>query len=204
MEKLTFVAATNNAGKLREMQALLQSAGCGCISLAQAGVDADAEETGATFAENARIKAKAVFALCGRPVIADDSGLCVDALDGGPGVHTARFAGEERDSEANIDKLLRCLKDVPLAGRTARFVSAVHAIVDDKTEYTAVGACEGYIGTERRGRGGFGYDPVFWQKGNRSMAEMPEERKNQVSHRARAIKKLAFKLRGITKYRRKT
>lgn len=201
MKGVTFVIATNNAGKLREMKEILRAVGCDCVSLTEAGIDTDVEETGTTFAQNAAIKAKAIYDICKRPVIADDSGLCVDALGGQPGVRTARYAGDGHDSEANIDKLLAALKGVPLPRRKARFVSAIHAIVDDDTEYTATGTCEGFVGTERRGRGGFGYDPVFWQAGNRSIAEIPPEKKNQVSHRARAIKKLAFKLRGITKYR---
>lgn len=201
MKPMTFIAATNNPGKLREIREILKTAGCECVSLKEAGIDIDVEETGSTFAENAYIKAKAIYDLRKQPVLADDSGLCVDYLGGEPGVRTARYAGPQHDNEANIDKLLKNLHGVPMQDRTARFVSAVHAIVDDETEYTAVGTCEGYIGTERRGSGGFGYDPVFWQAGNRSIAEIPEEKKNQISHRARAIKKLAFKLRGITKYR---
>lgn len=201
MDNITFVAATNNPGKLREMREILAGAGCGCISLKEAGIDIDPDETGATFAENAYIKAKAIHDLCGRPVLADDSGLCVDYLDGAPGVHTARYAGDGHDNEANIDKLLSVLQGVPMQDRTARFVSAVCAILPDGARYTAQGYCEGAIGTERRGGGGFGYDPVFWLAGNRSIAEIPEEKKNQISHRARAIRKLAFKLRGIKRYR---
>ncbi len=201
MDKRVFVAATNNPGKLREIRDILQSSHCDCISLQEAGLAVDVEETGSTFAQNAYLKAKAVYALCGRPVIADDSGLCVDALGGAPGVRTARYAGETCDSDANIDKLLGALEGVPLEKRTARFVSAVCAILDNETCYITHGVCEGFIGPERRGKNGFGYDPVFWQMGNHSFGELSETRKNEISHRARAIRKLAFSLRGVRRIR---
>ncbi len=202
MKTITFVAATNNPGKLHEIREILKLVGCDCVSLAEAGLDISVEETGATFLQNAELKARAVYALCGRPVLADDSGLCVDALGGEPGVHTARYAGDDHDSEANIDKLLGNLRDVPPKARSARFISVVYAILADGTAVTGRGWCEGFIGPERRGSGGFGYDPVFWFRGNRSMAELSDNKKNEISHRARAIRKLAFKLRGIKRYRR--
>lgn len=194
-----FVIATNNPGKLAEIRDILSASGCGCVSLKEAGIDIDVDETGSTFAQNAYIKAKAIYDVCRKPVIADDSGLCVFCLNGEPGVRTARYAGESRDNEANIGKLLGSLEGVPLTERGARFVSAVCAVIDDKTEIMAQGWCEGYIGTERRGVGGFGYDPVFWLKGNHSFSEISEDRKNKISHRGRALRKLAFKLRGIRK-----
>jgi len=201
MSDKQFIVATNNRGKLDEIKNILQTVGYRCISLAQAKIDIEVEETGNTFAENARIKARAVYDVCRKPVIADDSGLCVDYLDGEPGVKTARYAGEDRDNEANIDKLLSELDGVPVEGRGARFVAAVCAITSDGREITAAGWCEGFIGTERRGNSGFGYDPVFWQHGNRSFAEIPDDKKNKISHRARALAKMAFKLRGISRIR---
>lgn len=201
MKPVTFLIATNNAGKLKEMRGILQTVGCGCISLKQAGIAIDIEETGATFAENARIKAQAVYDICKMPVIADDSGLCVDYLNGEPGVRTARYAGDGCDNDANINQLLNNLEGVPLFRRTARFVSAVCAILDGETQWLTFGWCEGIIGPERRGNSGFGYDPVFWLKGNRSFSELPEEKKNAISHRGRAIRKLAFRLRGIQRMR---
>lgn len=202
MEKLTFVAATNNAGKLREIRDILASIGADCISLKEAGIECDAEENGTTFAENAYIKAKAVFDLCGKPTIADDSGICVDALNGGPGVYTARYAGPECDSEKNIDKLLDALKEYDKKkGRGGRFVSAVCAVFPNGTVVRASGTVEGYIGFERVGSGGFGYDPIFMLPAEVGFAELTEERKNAISHRGRAIRKLAFKLRGIKRMR---
>ncbi len=202
MEKLTFVAATNNAGKLREIREILETVGADCVSLKEAGIVCDVEETGVTFAENAYIKAKAVFDLCGRPTIADDSGLCVDALDGGPGVYTARYAGDECDPEKNIDKLLDALSGIRnAADRRARFVSTICALLPDGQIVRAAGTVEGYIGFERLGNGGFGYDPIFRMPDDIGFAELSEQRKNNISHRGRAIRKLAFKLRGITKLR---
>lgn len=202
MEKLRFVAATNNPGKLREIREILASIGAECLSLKEAGIVCDAEETGKTFAQNAYIKAKAVFDLCGLPTIADDSGLCVDALDGGPGVYTARYAGPECDSEKNIDKLLGALDGLKeTSERRARFVSAVCALFPDGRTVRACGVVEGYIGFERLGGGGFGYDPIFRLPDDIGFAELTEERKNAISHRGRAIRKLAFKLRGIKRLR---
>lgn len=195
-----FVAATNNAGKLKEINTLLAAAGYGCISMAEAGLTLEPEETGGTFLENALIKAKAICAACGRPAIADDSGLCVEALGGRPGIFSARYAGGQQDSEANIDKLLAELKGLAPSRRRARFVSAVCAVFPNSDEVlSAHGWCEGFIGPERRGAGGFGYDPVFWQKGNHSFAELPEAKKNRISHRGRALRKLVFKLKGETR-----
>ncbi|MEA4912867.1 MAG: RdgB/HAM1 family non-canonical purine NTP pyrophosphatase [Oscillospiraceae bacterium] len=202
MKKTTFIAATNNAHKLAEMRAILANAGFGCMSLAQAGIDVDPEESGATVEENSYIKAKAVFdAAGGRPVLADDTGRFVDALDGAPGVHTARYAGGH-DYAAGVDKLLAALADRKTAqARTARFVSAATAILPDGSAVRADGVLEGYIGFERRGEGGFGYDPVFMLRGNHSLAQLSEAGKNAVSHRGRSVRKLVFKLRNIKKMR---
>jgi XTP/dITP diphosphohydrolase len=193
-----FIAATNNAGKLEELRDILRGAGWGCLSLGEVGIDIEIEETGATFLENARIKARAVGRLSGMPVIADDSGLCVYALGGEPGLRSARYAGERGD-EANIDKLLGRLKGVPGRERGARFIAALCAVLPGGIEVTAMGWCDGFIGPFRRGTGGFGYDPVFWTRGNRSFAELPQAVKNGIGHRGRAARKLAFKLRGISR-----
>ncbi|MEA5050861.1 MAG: non-canonical purine NTP pyrophosphatase [Oscillospiraceae bacterium] len=200
MKELTFIAATNNPDKLREIRAILAGAGFGCLSLAEAGIDADPDENGATVEENSYIKAKAVFdAAGGRPVLADDTGLFVDALGGAPGVHTARYAGLH-DYAAGVDKLLAALSArTKKSERTARFVSAATAILSDGSVVRADGVLEGYIGFARTGGGGFGYDPVFMLRGDHSLAQLPEGRKNAVSHRGRSIRKLVFKLRGIHK-----
>ncbi|MDO4566785.1 MAG: RdgB/HAM1 family non-canonical purine NTP pyrophosphatase [Oscillospiraceae bacterium] len=198
-QKYDFIIATNNEHKLGEIRAVLSSVGCGARSLRESGIEADPEENGATFSRNARIKAEAVFKAAGGrfAVLADDSGLCVDFLGGRPGVHTARYAGEHGDSEKNMDKLLAELKDVPQNERSARFVSCVCALLPSGEELRATGFVEGYIGFEREGAGGFGYDPVFRLPNKVGIATLSDERKNAISHRGRALRKLAFKLRGI-------
>jgi len=203
MKEMTFVAATNNPGKLEEIRAGLRSVGCRCISLVEAGLVCDPEETGSTFRQNAFLKARSVYDLCRRPVIADDSGLQVDALDGAPGVITARYAGRDATDDENIDKLLEELNGVEYDRRNARFVSVICVILDDDTTLYARGICEGVIGGQRRGQGGFGYDPVFLLPGNWTVAELDAERKLQISHRGRAIRKMAFRLRGIHRIRLK-
>ncbi len=179
------VLATNNKNKLREVREILEPMGITVLSQQEAGVNVNPEENGTTFAANAEIKARAVFEEIKLPVIADDSGLCVDALDGAPGVYSARFAPEAE----LCDKLLSVMKDVPDAERTARFVTDI-AWIDENGELTICeGECAGKIGYEKRGTNGFGYDPVFMY-GEKSFAELSMEEKNAVSHRANALKKL--------------
>ena len=184
------VMATNNVNKLREAREILAPLGIELVSQKEAGAYTEPEENGVTFAENALIKARAVFAETGLPTIADDSGLCVDALDGRPGVYSARYApkGEE------CAKLLEEMKDIPEEKRTASF-QCVIAYVDADTSFTVSGACIGRIGFEQKGTNGFGYDPVF-MCGDKSMAEMTAEEKNEISHRAAALKGLYEKLKG--------
>ena len=187
------IAATNNAHKLEEIRRILQAAGHRVQSLAEAGIAADPEETGATFAENALIKAKAVCEASGRPAIADDSGLVADALNGAPGVHSARYAGEPCDDAANRKKLLREMRDVPQEKRTGRFVSAVALVLPNGAVLEAEGSCEGEIGFAERGEGGFGYDSLFYVQG-RSFAELSEQEKDACSHRGVALAAFAEKL----------
>ncbi|MBE6857259.1 MAG: RdgB/HAM1 family non-canonical purine NTP pyrophosphatase [Ruminococcus sp.] len=184
------VMATNNANKLREAREILAPLGIELISQKEAGAYIEPEENGTTFAENALIKARAVFAETGLPTIADDSGLCVDALDGRPGVYSARYApkGEE------CAKLLEEMKDIPDEKRGASF-QCVIAYVDADTVFTVSGATiGGKIGYEERGTNGFGYDPVF-MCGDRTLAEMSAEEKNKISHRAVALNGLYEKLK---------
>ena len=184
------VMATNNANKLREAREILAPLGIELISQKEAGANIEPEENGTTFAENALIKARAVFAETGLPTIADDSGLCVDALDGRPGVYSARYApkGEE------CAKLLEEMKDIPDEKRGASF-QCVIAYVDADTVFTVSGATiGGKIGYEERGTNGFGYDPVF-MCGDRTLAEMSAEEKNKISHRAVALNGLYEKLK---------
>lgn len=179
------VVASGNPNKIREFGELLGSR-FALVSMREAGVAQEIEENGATFEENALIKAHAVAALTGLATIADDSGLMVDALGGAPGVHSARYCGRHGDDEANNDLLLERLRDVP-PPRTARYVAAIALVRPGREDIVRRGACEGTILTERRGTGGFGYDPLFLCETGETFAEIAPERKNQISHRRRAL-----------------
>lgn len=192
---MKFVLASKNKGKLREMREILSALGCEVISEADAGVDVDVEETGTTFEENSALKATAVREASGLAAIADDSGLVVDALGGAPGVYSARFGGLGTD-EARTQLLLEKLADVPDDKRTARFVSVITCAMPDGTILTARGECEGVITREEKGANGFGYDPVFlYEPDGLTFAELSGERKNEISHRARAMARFAEKLK---------
>ena len=182
------IFATNNAHKAREMRMLLAGRYDVC-SLKEIGLALDVEETGETFAENAAIKAETVCRLTGCAALADDSGLAVDALDGAPGVRSARYAGVHGDDEANLRLVLARLEDVP-APRTARFVCAIALARPGQKTLLVEGRVEGEIIREPRGEGGFGYDPIFFHKSGETLAEMPEEQKNRISHRAMAAQAL--------------
>lgn len=181
--------ATNNAGKVREFQALLAGLPLEITFPAQEGLDLEVEESGETFAENARIKAAAYAQASGLLTLADDSGLEVDALGGAPGVHSARYAGPDAGDADRYRKLLAALEDVPDGQRVARFRCTVALALPDGTLLTADGVCEGEIGFAPKGQHGFGYDPVFVVAGHagQTMAELPEDEKNRISHRARAM-----------------
>lgn len=178
------VMATNNANKLREAREILSPLGIEVISQHDAGADCEPDENGSTFADNALIKARAVYEMVHMPVIADDSGLCVDALDGRPGVHSARYAPKGQECK----KLLEEMKDVPEDKRKAYFQCTI-AYIDENDWHTVSGACMGKIGFEEKGSNGFGYDPVF-VCGDRTMAEMTAEEKNSLSHRGSALREL--------------
>lgn len=191
---MTFVAATGNAGKLAEIARILAPLGHEAISQRQAGTDLSPEETGGTFEENARIKAAAVCAATGRPAVADDSGLCVDALGGAPGIYSARWADGSDDDR--IQKLLRALEGVPMERRGARFVSAVCCVFPDGREITVRGECEGRIALEKDGQGGFGYDPVFIEaKSGKTFATLSAAEKDACSHRGKALRAFAKALK---------
>ena len=191
------VLASGNQGKLRELQALL--AGCGFEVLPQSAFGVHPpHEDGASFVENALIKARHAARATGLPAIADDSGLEVDALGGRPGIHSARFAGPGCGDEANNERLLGELAAVPPAARTAHFRCAMVFVrdADDPVPIVRTGTWQGAIGFERRGAGGFGYDPLFIVAGDgRTAAEMPAEEKNRVSHRSQALRALVEALR---------
>lgn len=190
--KLTkLLVGTNNPGKVREYEELLSDLP-GTLEItfpAQEGLALDVEESGDTFEENARIKALAYAQASGLPSLADDSGLEVDALDGAPGVHSARYAGPASNDVDRYRKLLDALSAVPAGQRAARFRCVVALALPDGTLHTAGGTCEGEIGFAPRGEHGFGYDPVFIVAGynGRTLAELPPDVKNEISHRARAL-----------------
>ena len=187
---MKFIIATHNKKKCAEMQRILSPLGIEVATADMLGITlTDAEETGSTFEENAYIKAYSGCMESGLPCIADDSGLVVDALGGEPGVYSARYAGEHGNDKANNEKLLKGLESVPDFERTARFVCCVCVHFPDGRYVVVKGKCEGKIGYEERGEGGFGYDPLF-MVGDRSFAEFTAEEKDAVSHRGNALREL--------------
>ena len=187
---MKIIIATHNKHKLQEMSRILSPMGYEVVTDRDLGIElSDVEENGETFLDNARIKSEAGCKESGYPCIADDSGLCVDALDGAPGVFSARYSGVHGDDDGNNRKLLAELEGVPTEKRTAHFACAICVSFPDGREVTATGKCEGYIGYEKKGNGGFGYDPLF-MVGERSLAEMTAEEKDSISHRGNALKEL--------------
>ncbi len=191
---MTFVAATNNAAKLKEMKRILGLLGIEVITMKEAGVSVSPEEDGTTFAENARIKARAVCEACGLPSVADDSGICVDVLGGAPGIYSARYGGEGLDDPGRTLLLLENMKDVPDGLRTGRFVSAICVAYPDGSTVEAQGACEGHILREVTGENGFGYDPIFEDIHGYKFGVVSAEIKDGVSHRRAALDALVKKL----------
>lgn len=187
MEK-TFIVATNNMGKLEEFRRVLEPMGFSVLTAKQAGFESiDPEENGATFAENSYIKAKAFLDLTNMPVIADDSGLCVDALDGAPGIHSARYGGDH-DFSNGINRLLKELEGVPQEKRGAYFVCHICCLYPNGERLDCEGRCYGSIGYEPLGENGFGFDPVFMMPDGRSMSEISDEEKDAASHRGNALR----------------
>ncbi|MCY7782195.1 MULTISPECIES: XTP/dITP diphosphatase [unclassified Bacillus (in: firmicutes)] len=186
------IIATHNLGKVKEFKEILEPKGYDVKSLAEIGFTEEIEETGHTFEENAILKAEAVAKAVNKMVIADDSGLSIDNLGGRPGVYSARYAGEQKDDQANIDKVLSELKGIEKEQRTARFRCALAVSIPGEETKTVEGHVEGYIADEPRGEYGFGYDPIFIVKDkDKTMAELTSDEKNKISHRADALKKLA-------------
>ncbi|WP_203361568.1 XTP/dITP diphosphatase [Bacillus sp. REN10] len=189
------IIATKNKGKAKEFAEMFASFGLDVETLLDHPEFADIEETGETFEENAILKAEAICKLTGRLVIADDSGLIIDALDGRPGVYSARYAGEEKSDEANIQKVLDELRDIPNEKRTARFYCALAIAMPGKETTTVAGTCEGRMTKEKQGTNGFGYDPIFYvERFGATMADLAPETKNSISHRGQALKKLREQL----------
>nr|WGD75228.1 XTP/dITP diphosphatase [Bacillus subtilis] len=185
------IIATHNPGKVKEFKEILEPIGYDVKSLAEIGFTEEIEETGHTFEENAILKAEAVAKAVNKMVIADDSGLSIDNLGGRPGVYSARYAGEQKDDQANIEKVLSELKGIEKEQRTARFRALAVSIPGEETK-TVEGHVEGYIAEEPRGEYGFGYDPIFIVKDkDKTMAELTSDEKNKISHRADALKKLS-------------
>ena len=195
---MRFVLATHNPGKIREMGEILKDFGIEVVSPRDLGLTVDVEETGTTFAENAMLKAKAICKAAGLPAIADDSGLCVDALGGAPGVYSARYGGEGLDDKGRYMLLLSSLRGAPT--RAAHFACAVACAFPNGDTLTAEGRCDGSIAYAPLGEGGFGYDPVFLLPGTgKTFGQLTQEEKSAVSHRGRALKDFAGKLEAYLK-----
>ena len=190
---MKFVLATHNPGKLKEMADILSGLGVEVVSPADVGISVDVEETGTTFAENAMLKAKAICAASGLPAIADDSGLCVDALNGGPGVYSARYGGEELDDRGRYTLLLQNMRGQTT--RAAHFACAIACAFPGGGELTAEGRCDGAIAFAPMGTAGFGYDPVFLvpEKGG-TFGQLTAEEKGAISHRGKALRAFSEKL----------
>lgn len=187
---LKLVAATKNKGKLEEFRRLLEGLPVELVSWAEICPELEVEETGTSFEENAFLKADAICRTFGLTAFADDSGLCIDALGGEPGVYTARYGAEVLGAGASdddrMDLVLKRLEGVPKEKRTARFVSAICCVFPDGKKLQCRGTCEGYIGFAKAGNGGFGYDPIFYVR-EKSFAEMPGGEKDAISHRGKAM-----------------
>lgn len=185
------IIATKNPGKAKEFEGIFRSLGYEVKTLIDFPEIKEIEETGSTFEENAIIKAESVSEALNRMVIADDSGLSIDALSGRPGIYSARYAGEQKNDEENMEKVLEELSDIADSERQAQFYCALAVAVPGKETITVIGTCEGVILRKKRGTHGFGYDPIFFvpEKG-KTMAELRPEEKAEISHRARALKNL--------------
>lgn len=198
IDKIIF--ATGNEGKMKEIRLILEDLGVEILSLKDTGIAFDIEENGETFEENAVIKAKAVMQATGALVLADDSGLEIDYLHGEPGVYSARYLGEDTSYRIKNQNLIERLEGVPDEKRTARFVCVIAAAFPDGRVLTAKGTIEGMIGYEERGEGGFGYDPIFWlPECGCSTAELTMEKKNELSHRGKALRAMKEEIKKLWK-----
>lgn len=194
---MDFILATNNMKKLAEMQRILSPLGINVVTAKMLGKQLeDVEEDGKTFEDNAKLKARAACKEMNMPAIADDSGLCVDYLDGAPGIFSARFAGEHGNDEKNNDLLLEKLDGLPLEKRTAHYVCAICCTFPDGREIVVRGECNGVIGFERDGHEGFGYDPLFLVDG-KAFGRYTAEEKDRISHRGNALRLLTKELEKI-------
>lgn len=191
---MDYLIATHNMKKREELERILKPLGINVFLDYEKNVSlTEVEETGKTFEENALLKAKSGCADSGLPCIADDSGLCVDALDGGPGIYTARYCGEDTSYSYKMEYMLKELEGVSIEKRTARFVSCIACCFPDGRSFTVRGICEGYIGFKTAGENGFGFDPVFYI-GDKSFAQLTKDEKDAVSHRGNSLRKFVEKL----------
>jgi len=191
------VIASGNKGKIREIKEILKDLPLQVVSMKELGFIPEFDEKGATFSENAMIKAKTLSSVTEGIILADDSGLEIDFLNGAPGIFTSRFAGEGTSQEEKNNKIINLLKGIDKKYRTARFVCAI-AVVSEDFSFTVEDSVEGIISEEPRGNAGFGYDPIFFvPEYGKTFAELPEEIKNKISHRAKALEKLKQKLSDI-------
>ncbi|MBR3152514.1 MAG: XTP/dITP diphosphatase [Clostridia bacterium] len=184
------ILASNNKGKLVELKEKLSRFGFYVVSQREAGIELEVEENGKTFSDNAKIKAEAIYNLTKKTVLADDSGLEVDFLNGQPGVYSHRFAGPNATDIDRYKKVLNLLKGVPDEKRTARFRCSICYIDKNGKDYIFDGVSEGKIGYEPKGENGFGYDPIFISENGKTFAELSQEEKSEISHRGRAVRKL--------------
>lgn len=193
---MKLLVATANKGKMQEFKRILEPLGAELLFPAEVGATIEVEETGETFKENAYLKAKELFDKTGIPTIADDSGLCIDAMDGRPGVKTARYGGIDLDYPGKFELIYAELAGIPDEKRTAAFVCNICCIVDSGHVIETEGRCEGLIGNEPRGTNGFGYDPILYIDA-RSLGEFSDEEKDSVSHRGKALRLFAGELEKI-------
>ena len=190
---MKFVLASNNQGKIKEMREILSAYGVEVVSPKELDIHIEVEETGTTFAENAMLKAKAICVAANLPAIADDSGLCVDALNGGPGIYSARYGGEGLDDVGRYRLLLQNMRGQTT--RAAHFACAIACAFPNGDELTAEGRCDGTIAFAPMGEGGFGYDPVFFvPEYRKTFGQLTAEEKSKISHRGKALTIFAEKL----------
>lgn len=185
------ILATNNKSKVKEISEMMSGSDITFVSLADAGINVEVEETGTTFEENALLKAREICKLSGKPTISDDSGLEIDALDGAPGIYSSRFMGEDTSYDIKNNALIEKLENVVDPDRTARFRCCMALVLPDGREFVTEGTMEGIIARELKGINGFGYDPIlFIPEYNRTSAELSSEEKNNISHRGEALRKM--------------
>ncbi|MBR6171978.1 MAG: XTP/dITP diphosphatase [Eubacterium sp.] len=192
---MKLIFATGNQNKMREIRAIFGNNDMEILSMKEAGISVDVDENGQSFEENSLIKARAIHEATGELVLADDSGLCIDYLNGEPGIYSARYLGEDTSYDIKNKELIRRLEGVPDEKRTARFVCAVAAVLPDGTELCVRGTMEGRIAYEQAGENGFGYDPIFFlPEYGKTSAEISPEEKNAISHRGKALRMMRKEL----------